>query len=401
MSNVMSKMDKAILSMIIDSDMVFYTAILMQMIKEEDKTCPSMGVKISNGRIYLVYNTAFVEKLTNAELIAVMEHEILHLVMEHHFRCENRDRMLYNIASDMAINQMIKGLPKDVISYDHWKLPEGKYSEWYYEALYKKAKKITINIGTAGDCDTIDGDNPGKGKKLIGSHKHWKEAEKKDDGLTKEIVRQTIQKAVEQTQKNRGTLPGGLDEFIQEWLKAPTLSWQQLLKTYIGNAVKSGLKKSWKRPSKRFGDLVKGKVADRTVKIGVAFDTSGSVSEADFQEFLGEIKGIQKCYKSEITCMECDAEVQEVFKLKPYGKTQMKFSGRGGTGYTPVFKYITAKHLNFDVLVYFTDFCCTFPEEKLAPCNVIWVVTSNGSIDNKPEYGRVVQIEHPKEDKRR
>jgi len=49
--------------------------------------------------------------LTKEEKLAILEHEILHIINKHLFRVDNRNHYVWNIASDLAINQYIKGLP--------------------------------------------------------------------------------------------------------------------------------------------------------------------------------------------------------------------------------------------------------------------------------------------------
>jgi predicted metal-dependent peptidase len=136
----------------------------------------------------------------------------------------------------------------------------------------------------------------------------------------------------------------------------------------------------------------KGAIPKRTIKIGLAIDTSGSVSDTDFKEFISEIKGIQKCYKNETTVMECDAAIQKVYTLKPYSKLDTKFKGRGGTDYEPVFKKIQDEpKYQPELLIYFTDFYCTFPK-KAPRFPVLWVVCTNGDKNNKPPFGAVIRM---------
>ena len=105
-----------------DTDKVFFASLLTSMTKQESKLTPSMGVTIINGQIHLLYNVDFVnrveKKLGIQKLKGILEHECLHIVYEHLNRAQkyNRHPMIYNLATDMAINQLIeeKILPKKV-----------------------------------------------------------------------------------------------------------------------------------------------------------------------------------------------------------------------------------------------------------------------------------------------
>jgi predicted metal-dependent peptidase len=56
--------------------------------------------------------------LTQDEKIALLEHEILHMLNKHLIRIENRDGYVWNLATDIAINQHIKGLPVGAVCPD-------------------------------------------------------------------------------------------------------------------------------------------------------------------------------------------------------------------------------------------------------------------------------------------
>ena len=60
----------------------------------------------TNGRV-IMYNPEFVERLTAAELEAVVAHETLHCALGHHCRRGERDPELWNEAADLAINPIL------------------------------------------------------------------------------------------------------------------------------------------------------------------------------------------------------------------------------------------------------------------------------------------------------
>lgn len=460
----LSKLEHAAISLINDKSMVFYAHILMQMNRIEGYT-RTMAVGLIDGRINLYYNPEFVDKLTPKELVAVLEHEIMHLVMEHPAREKSRVHEIWNVAADMSINQMIEGLPSDCILPEHFKLPKEKWSEFYYEALFKNASKITITPGQCpkgspqpcphqgkgsggpgdekGEDGKEDGGNGGgksdkkkkekdgdgsgqgqgnckggcphygtgqcpatggstitietpNGKKIvIDDHGKWKEMMKGDPSLNRESVKQIIKEAYEkhESSKNRGTLPGGLVTAIKKWLKPPTISWKQVLRQYIGHVIRSGSKSTWKKHNRRFGSDMKGRMTTTSIKLVIAVDTSGSVGDHEFKEFIAEMKGLLACYKNDTTIIQSDADIQNVQVFKPTTQLEVKFKrhGYGGTDYEPVFKHIKNKMKDVELVVYLTDFYCTFPAER-PRMPVIWVVTSNGDMNNKPPWGRVVQI---------
>jgi predicted metal-dependent peptidase len=407
MGQQLEKLETAIIRLLRNNAKVFYASLIMQMVRIEEPKVKTMGVSIDKGRIYLYYAPEFLDELTVDELVSIMEHEVLHLVMEHVFRCKHRQKEMWNVAADIAINQMIDNLPakkknpktgqiEGPLSHKDYNLPENKPAEFYYNALMKDAKLVKIAIGMANGTAGGKGQEqlPGGGK-VIDNHDNWNKGNgnKGPSELEKEIVRQAVAEAYEECQKRQGHLPGGLEQAIKEWMKKPEIPWQILLRQFVGRLIKAGHKSSWRRTSRRLGDIARGKVPTRTVKIGLAIDTSGSISTNDFNEFMGEIKGIQSSYKSDITVMECDAAVQKTYTLKPYSKVDTKFKGRGGTDFSPVFEEIDKKkQLTPELLVFFTDLYGSFP--KTAPrYPVLWVLcTSSGRDMQKPPFGKVLQL---------
>ncbi len=129
--------------------------------------------------------------LTQEEKLAVLEHEILHILNKHFLRADNRNHYVWNLANDLAINQYIHGLPSgmmchkcnifirkrggvaprvcpvcgeaidpdtnvfETLDINNFKvdgkkieLPPERPSEVYYDILWEKIPKFIIQIGT-------------------------------------------------------------------------------------------------------------------------------------------------------------------------------------------------------------------------------------------------------------
>jgi len=330
---------------------------------------------------------------------AILEHELLHLVYEHVLRSKlyNRIPIIYNIATDIAINQYIPNLDTSkFLIPDKFDLPNNKDAEFYYNELIKNAKYTSTNSGGNKDDKgnssiTYKGTNVGQ---LVDSHKKWKTSS--NDNLAKEVLKQAVREAYQQSQKSRGHLSSYLEEQIEKLLSPPTISWKSLLRQYVGNTVKTGFRSSWIRPNRRLGEGFKGKISKRTIKIAVAIDTSGSVGSEEFKEFISEIKGIMNSYKATINIIECDATIQKEYELKPYSKIDTKFKGRGGTDYKPVFDLLNKKR-EVDLLIYFTDLYCDFDGCNPKGYKIIWICTSKGNYENKPPFGKLIRIKKENE----
>lgn len=67
----------------------------------------------------LLYNSDFVEGLSDSEMVGVIAHEIGHLIFMHMTRGEKLNQRVFNLACDIAVNEILKEndfeLPKGVI----------------------------------------------------------------------------------------------------------------------------------------------------------------------------------------------------------------------------------------------------------------------------------------------
>lgn len=378
---------------------VFYASLISQFHRialegEKAKALQTCGVTIKNGRILLYWNPKFFETLTLDEARAVLEHECQHICRSHIERFKDKDQQIGNLATDLAQNQYITGLPKDCVQLDkfpkEWKLKEKESAEYYYNEFMKHSNKISVSQNADGSYHVTIKDPKGKTisefdvNDMDGSE--WKDS---DGGeLSKEVIRQAVKEAVDQMKKSQGSLPAGLDVAVNEILQPPKISWNQLLRQYIAASIKSGSKKSWKKPNRRFGGTQKGRISDHVIALSVAMDTSGSMGPDDYKIFFSELKAIQECYKADINVLECDAEVHRHFKLNKYKKHDGKPKGGGGTSFVPVFEYLKNKRIRTDVLIFCTDGFGDFPTAKY-PFKTIWLSTSDW---NKPPFGRCIRI---------
>lgn len=378
----------------------FYASLITQMHKIEctgelAKQIPTEAVAIENGRINFYFNPKFLETLTVDEAVAVLTHECNHIVLGHLTRMRDEYKenpTIANIAQDMNANRNIPKLPKGACTTttikDEWakkgkklNFEEDDTSENYYKELMKHADKMEMKQNENGDTEIIFKDANGKetGRvtiKTICSNKD-KQSETDAKGnvpeMAKEVIRQAIKEAAEAHKKARGTLPSDIESAVEEWLKPPVISWRTLLKKFLAASIKSGSKRSWKRPNRRFGEFQKGKLSDRMISVSIAIDTSGSVSDEDLKAFISEMKAIKACYKGTMTVIENDADIKKVYKLDKYKPIQRNFKGRGGTSFRPVFEYIKDKKVKTDLLIFFTDLEGDQEQCKKPAYPVLWV----------------------------
>ena len=133
---------------------------------------------------------------------------------------------------------------------------------------------------------------------------------------------------------------------------------------------------------------------EKVLKIVVAIDTSGSMSNQDIAKVMGEIFDILAARKHELTVIECDARVQRVYRARNRDSVKDKVAGRGGTLFTPVIEHINEdKYFRDALLIYFTD---GFGEKNIPRPRTyrnLWVVLGNEkNLSLKEPYGAVIAL---------
>ncbi len=353
----------------------FYAHFIQNCEREFSKDIQTLGVYVTD-KVHLVINEEFFLAQAPLERIAILEHEVLHLVMTHLTRFKPRYHKIWNIACDMAINQYIPGLPKSAVTHGQFKLPGEKEAEFYYRELIKKAKK---------DPNGGDGDGEGEGQipgnpDTLDDHKIWDKSNSNKD-LSKAVVKGAIQQSIKNI-KDYGNLPGAIQTELNRLLKEDMVNWKGELNKFINQATIVRMAMTRKRPNRRYADYEGNKNIYR-LKVLVGLDTSGSIDDEILSMFFGQVERI-KMMGLDIQIAECDCSLGNTYK---YRKPPKKISGRGGTCFKPVFAY--AKKFKPDVVIYLTDGYAEKNWKSKFP--TMWVITPGGDLTGF-KFGRVVEM---------
>jgi predicted metal-dependent peptidase len=390
----------------------FYGLFLIGLNKELSDSVATACVAKDGINTKLVISPKFWETLGDGCKVAVLKHELLHIAFKHlQMFDEYEDKTLLNVAADLEINQYIQDEYKDKtwdgLEIDHapWaelKLPEKAGTRKYYELIKKEAEQNpdgdVAKFLDAANAANGDGEpreiTLGDGTKVTvkASHEFWKQYENMDEAekkLMEKQIEHQLKDTANQVQKQRGHIPGELKELIDSLYvsEEAVIDWRAYLRRFNGMASKVFTKKTRRKPNKRFYGNPALKIKQKKNTL-VAIDTSGSVSNDDLREFLSEIHHIYKT-GTEITVIECDAQIGNVYEYKGQFSDDYKVSGRGGTSYEPVLDYLFEHKDRFQNLIYLTDGECSVRE---APCKpTLWVHCSGRSI-NEDLPGAKVQI---------
>lgn len=202
--------------------------------------------------------------------------------------------------------------------------------------------------------------------------------------------------------KNRGTMPGHLQQIIDEYLRPPAVSWTELLQMLIQRAHMTKRVRGMQRVSKPRAamqlhlkrsdnadtaaqaarlSLFPGASRDPRFTVYFALDTSGSMGIEDLQAALSELRHVQKSSPDMgIYVLYVDTHVCTEYLLGPNDDIDWTMVGRGGTDFEPAFAHIKEMLKTgrpADLLIYATDGYAPPPETKLE-IQTVWLLTAAG-----------------------
>jgi predicted metal-dependent peptidase len=342
-------------------------ATSLQLVRDDEM----VDTAATDGR-HFYYNLAFISSLTVKQTEFLFGHEVLHNVFEHHIRKERRKHLLWNIACDYAVNDILLtsriGDNIDNLLYDE--MYKGKCAEEIYEDLIKNASNLDID----SLCD-----------KLLDEHLEDLEANGKNlsEEEKQEIRNQIKESLMNAAQASSGELPAGVDRYFKN-LTEPKMNWKELLRQDIQSSIKTDY--SFYRPSKKGrseGFVLPGMIKENALDICIAIDTSGSIRDEDVTIFFSEIKGIMSQYTDyaiRIWCFDTEVHNEKVFRSdEGEDITDYKVKGGGGTLFECNFEYMKLNDISPKIFIMFTDMCpCSGWGDAHYCDNVIFVGYKSG-----------------------
>lgn len=339
------------------------------------------------------YNSRFIMMLKPKEVEFLVGHEVLHVVYDHMGRRGNRDPEIWNIADDYAVNADLKrhkvGEFIKTVPCLYEQKYDGKAAEEIYDDLMKNVQKISIDdlLDQMIDdhMDGEDGDSEGNGDSEGKSKRPSMSPEER------ERVRQEVKQAIinAASSAEAGSLPLGVERLIKQHTN-PVMPWRELIQTNLTSAIRTDY--SWMRPSRRgwhMDAIMPGMNPGEEIDVVVAIDMSGSISNKQAQQFLGEIGGMMNSfdgYKVHVFCFDT-----ETYNPKDFSSENMDLideyepMGGGGTDFDCIFTYLKDIGNVPKRLIVFTDGYPFGSWGDADYCDTTWVI--HGDKNPNPPFG--------------
>jgi len=338
------------------------------------------------------YNSRFIMMLKTKEVEFLVGHEVLHVVYDHMGRRNDRDPQVWNIADDYAVNADLKrhkvGQFITTVPCLYEQKYDGKPAEEIYDDLMKNAQHIDIDSlldqmiddhmdGDEGE-DEGDSNKKGKGRPKLSPEE-------------RERIRQEVKQAIINAAQSAeaGSLPKGVERLIKQAIN-PIMPWRELLQINLTSAIRTDY--SWMKPSRRgwhMDAVMPGMTPGEEIDVTIAIDMSGSISDSQAQQFLGEISGMMSSfdgYKLHVFCFDtsiynpADFTSENLDTIDTYEP-----QGGGGTDFDCVFDYLKENAIEPKRLVVFTDGypCGSWGDADY--CDTTWII--HGDKNPNPPFG--------------
>lgn len=361
------KISKARAGLILDQP--FFGALALRLRVIEDPTCPTAW---TDGQS-MGYNPTFIEGLTLAETKGVVCHNVMHCALAHMSRRGNRDHRKWNIAGDLAINQIIEDAKMT--------LPKGRLLDPAYvgmsaDEIYGKLPPPPEG-GKEGEGDSRTSDPGACGEVRDAPGAAGQQPSPADLAQSAEDWKITVAQAA-QAARQTGKLPAGLDRLVGEIL-APKIDWREVLRRFVDRTARADY--SWTPPNRRYihqGIYLPSVRSEVLPPIVIVVDTSGSIQAAGINQFAAEMTAILEDYRTSATVIYCDAAIAHVEEFTSDDlPLRLTPKGGGGTDFRPPFAWVDERGLTPSCLIYLTDMeCSSFPETPDYP--VLWAHVGNG-----------------------
>ena len=376
---------------------------------QKDGPCQTAWV---DGRGVCSFHQAFLSQLSSAETAAVLLHETLHLALDCFARQGGRDGRLWNMAHDLAVNQLIED-SRECHQPVAWPsgfrpLLEVAFKDMAAEAIYELLWD-TLSLPRESD--------PWPGHPGVAPPARQEEIRQRWGSDRLEAAEDILPQVIDlDLQEGPGASPEERDRLRRKWqegllsaaeramgekgigslpawaqrllgpLLQPQVPWQEVLARKVHGHLQ-GERRSFARPGRRshsVGAGMPGRLRHRGV-VGVFVDVSGSVSPGELHAFFGELKWILATTGHAVRLVTWDMAVGEDLYFEDASDLDLalaerdhRMAGGGGTDPRCVIERLEAGEADHPLPsfgVVLTDGMVPWPEASDWPLDLVVACT--------------------------
>ena len=374
----------------------FFSSILRKVTKKKSDSIPTAGVLAKDGQLHLWWNPKFLASLTPEQVKGLLKHECYHLVFEHTTTRRHDPHIIWNYATDLAINSLIpeEELPEgglipgkaftplteeqkakmgeeavgryERVSAKIESFPKEMSAEWYFGNLQDVADDIKNEQQGKGQPGEPGEEGEGEGGPgmpgPMDDHDGWDEMTDEERELVKGKVKQALEEAVQEADRSGqwGSVPGGMRGKLRDMI-SKEIPWQSVLKQFCGMTRRANRASNVKRLNRKYPGIHPGVQKGYTSSIAVYIDQSGSVDDESLALFFGELRNLAR--HTRITLFNFDTEV-DTDSEREWDRSRTPSPERtrcGGTDFEAPTKHANKNSKRFDGYLILTDGECSEP----------------------------------------
>ena len=407
------RLTKAVVNLLTTQRLSGEVLLEMPRTRNQDLDAP-IGLAWQHNQLVLEYNDRQLNELTADQLGVRLQHEVLHAIWQHPLRYVSITHpRRVALATDIAVNQYLKTPPQGTMTLADLEkllqrpLAAHRDSRYYLRILTHLTPAEQGRIEKVwGKLDDNDQSEPqrsekkaGKAQKAAASHQGWQTDQSVDNpDLQKARLKALLSKAWKSlSQKNRGRLPGEIQEELERLSNPEPLNWRQLLVRLLGR-IPSGKQDTRARFNRRqpLRMELPGQIDRLNADIYAFVDNSGSMSDQEIAGVLTELQYLTVQLNSQVEIIPFDAKVhsEQATRLQPGKNVSYQRTGGGGTCFQAVFDWLQKQHVSRQqaTVVILTD---GWGESELAVHgyrNVLWLLSTESELSVKSPVMRSVKI---------
>lgn len=360
-----SELEKIILNL--GKKSPFYLYLLLGVSRIPSKDVKTIDLSFSRFKTVLYYNPDWVFKTSSDFVEGMIMHLIMHLINLHFLikPKDSRDRVIWDLAMDAAINQHIPqlaafGIPLNLLieeghGVDNERLfvlpPDwmpDKSAEEYHKWILKRMEELgRFDIMIMGEIRESNSD----------SHKGLYNVQNVD--MILEINKNILKKAFN---LYGSELPSGIRRLVEIAVSRPVLNWKDAIRHFAGASEYGERYLTVLKPNRRYENQP-GWRTSHAAKLGVIVDTSGSIIEEELDKFFSEIEALSRYVDTSFVLVQVDRAVNLEMRYSKGDYRNIEIVGGGETDLQPAVNYIEDKYRPEGIVI-FTDGYTDLPSVK-------------------------------------
>jgi predicted metal-dependent peptidase len=337
---------------------------------------------ISNG-VKLEYREAYLDSLEIEELEFIFANGAMHASLAHDKRRNNRSAWLWQMATDMAIN--------DMLVENGMKLPYGaqyrkRFAGMYAEEIYAELKADILRDDEDLEYEADSADDVEQKDKKDSKNESQTLEELQEEMLQEQLLAEEAIALLEREFK-KGEAPLSIERFFRLEYEGK-IDWRDELKMALDRYFRDDY--TLLPPSKKllYSGIYLPSSVSQTFRLVIVVDSSGSVDEVLLNTFLSEVNFLMSLVLHyEIELIVCDNKVHSHRTFYTGESLDVAVKGGGGTDFRVAFRFVEENFDDVKLLLYFTDLEGIFPQES-PNYEVKWVTPKS----RETPFGSIIEL---------